>query len=600
MAALELHYMSILKKVLEERFVPYLPPLLDTRKPASEQKTKQVSRAFNAFVLHKLLQLTPKEAAAAVVDDFHDKGLDALYYDPNSETLYLLQAKLKESEQFKQDEALAFCEGVRLLLRQDFSDFNANVKNRQGEIESALDACSHIKLVVPYTGDGISKTACDALQTLLDDESIDEERLASSIEYYGADDIVRDLLAEQAYKPVNGLIGLQKVQKVEEPRTTYYGIVRISDLVSLHEKEGKALYERNIRYFLGSAKSEVNRAIKTTLRDNSEDFFYLNNGVTAVCDEIAAKGKNPTCGTRKFRVRGLSIINGAQTVASAAEFVREYPDKNIDDAKVMLTLIKAPTESPFSKRVTKARNHQNQVQTANFASLDENQERLHQELGYLGYEYHYRPEAAVAAGTKVVTLDEALRALALLQPDPRYPIWLKREPARLLDPDSAEYQALFSSAISGATMLNAALYYRAVRAALLDNEYRARGQERLVYRHGSLIIASALIKRFRNRITLPTTVDPVTLPPLISGPLDQIRQEALDLAHDHMKFEGPLAFFKKAERAVPFLIELMKKNYQREQFKVETDSSKLHQLAQEKVSLEQDLARRLAHAAPQL
>src|SRR3546814_19393323 len=64
----------------------------------------------------------------------------------------------------------------------------------------------------------------------------------------------------------------------------------------------------------------------------------------------------------------------SQTVASAAEFVAQHPGKNIDDAKVMLTLIKAPADGPFGKRVTKARNHQNPVQTANFASLDENQE----------------------------------------------------------------------------------------------------------------------------------------------------------------------------------------------------------------------------------
>ena len=110
MAALEPQYMTILKKVLKERFVPFLPPLLDTKKPAADQAAKQLSRAFSAFALHKLLDLTPQVAAAAVVDDFQDKGIDAIYYDGKSETLYLLQTKLKESEQFKQEDALPFCE----------------------------------------------------------------------------------------------------------------------------------------------------------------------------------------------------------------------------------------------------------------------------------------------------------------------------------------------------------------------------------------------------------------------------------------------------------------------------------------------------------
>lgn len=562
MAALTPQYMTILKKVLATRFVPLLPPLLGNAKPA-DQIAKQLSRAFSAFVLHKLLDLTPQAAASAVVDDFQDKGLDAIYYHEKSETLYLLQTKLKESEPFKQEDALPFCEGVRLLLKEDFAAFNSNVQNRQVELENALNACSHIRLVVPYTGEGISKTASDALQAFLDDEILDEERLVAPVQFYTADDITRDLLAERAYLPVHTEIGLHKHEKIEIPRTTYYGVVHLADLVSLHKTHGKALYERNIRYFLGSTKSDVNKAIKATLHDHPADFFYLNNGVTAVCDLIEPKGRNAISGIRKFKVRGLSIINGAQTVASAAEFVRQYPGKSIGDAKVMLTLIKATSEGEFGKRVTKARNHQNPVQTANFASLDENQERLRQEIAHLEFDYHYRPEAAVTTGAKAITLDEALRALALLQNDPRYTVWLKSELARLANPDSAEYQAMFSTQLTGTTLVNAVLCYRAIHAIVLDNEQKAkaRSQERLVYRHGGQAIAAAMMKRMRTRIGGAAAMDAATIAPLISLPLDQLRQDAFDLAGQHLKFEGPLAYFRNQGSVASFLADLMEKNY---------------------------------------
>ena len=75
MAALESQFMEILKKVLATRFVPFLPPLLETNKPADQQQIKQLSRAFSAFALHKLLDITPQASATAVVDDFNDKGL---------------------------------------------------------------------------------------------------------------------------------------------------------------------------------------------------------------------------------------------------------------------------------------------------------------------------------------------------------------------------------------------------------------------------------------------------------------------------------------------------------------------------------------------
>lgn len=559
MAALEPQYLAILKQVLAARFVPFLPPLLGNANP-TDQAAKQLSRAFSAFVLHKLLDITPQAAAASVVDDFNDKGIDAIHYHAPSETLYLLQTKLKESEQFKQEDALPFCEGIRLLLKQDFAAFNGNVQNRKADIEGALDACSHIKLVVPYTGDGVSQTARDALQALLDDEDIDEERLVKQVEYYTATEIAHDLLAEQAYQPVHTDVALQKHAKVESPRATYYGVARLADLVSLHQTHGKALYERNIRYFLGSSKSDVNKAIKTTLHDSPADFFYLNNGVTAVCDLIEPKANKN--GVKKFKVRGLSTINGAQTVASAAEFVRQHPGKSIDDAKVMLTLIKASADGQFGKSVTKARNHQNPVQTANFASLDENQERLRQEIAHFGFDYHYRPEA-LATGPKAITLDEALRAMASQQNDPRYAVWLKSEPVRLANPDSTEYQALFTAALPGVTLVNAVLCHRAIRALVVDYEQKApaRSQERLIYRHGVHVITAVMMKRLRSRIGTAAVIDPAAIPALISQPLDQLRQQAFDLGQQRLILEGPLAYFRNQGNVAAFLADLMETHF---------------------------------------
>lgn len=561
MPALEPQHMTVLKKVLAERFVPCLPPLLGKAKP-EDQAAKQLSRAFSAFVLHKLLNLTPKDAGASVVDDINDKGLDAIYYHVPTETLYLLQTKLKESEQFNQDDAQSFCTGIRLLLKQDFSGFNDNVQKRKAEIESALDACSRIKMVVPYTGDGVSQSAIDALKILLEDDNLDEERLDKQVDYYTAAEITRDLLAEQTYLPVNADIALQKHAKVENPRTTYYGIARLTDLVALHNDKGKALYERNIRYFLGSTRSEVNKAIKATLRDDPGSFFYLNNGVTAVCDEIELKGTNPSSGFRKFKVRGLSIINGAQTVASAAEFVAQHPGRDIDEAKVLLTLIKAPADGPFGKRVTKARNHQNPVQTANFASLDENQERLRQEVALLGFFYNYRPEAS-ATGPQAISLDEALRALASLQDDPRYAVWIKSELARLANPDSAEHKTLLPPTLTGVALVNAVLCHRAIRTLVVEYEQKApaRSQEKLIYRHAIQVITAVMMKRLRQRIRSASVIDAETIPGLISQPLDELRQKSFDLGRNRLLGDGPLAYFRNQGSVVSFMADLMETHF---------------------------------------
>jgi hypothetical protein len=303
----------------------------------------------------------------------------------------------------------------------------------------------------------------------------------------------------------------------------------------------------------------VNKAIKSTLYDAPLDFFYLNNGITVTCDLIEPKGIKGD--VKSLKVRGLSIINGAQTVASAAEFVRQHPGKSIDDAKVMLTLISAPAEGAFGKRVTKARNHQNPVHTRNFASLDETQERLRQEMVYLGFDYHYRPEMISATGGKAITLDEAVRALALQQNDPRYPVWLKSEPARLANPNTGEYQALFNATLAGVTLVNAVLYYRAIRAVVVGYEQNARNLERLIYRHGVHVIAAVMMKRLHARVSATDVLDPAPIARLISQPLDELRQQTFDRARQLIVLGGPLAYFRNQGNVAGFLADLMEVHF---------------------------------------
>ena len=116
MAPLSAEYLTLLEKNLTAEFVPHLPLLLDTNKPADQQTRKNLSRAFGGFAIAKLCGITPKQAAESVVDDFDDYGIDAIFYHGASETLFIVQAKLKASETFSQEEALSFCQGVRKLM----------------------------------------------------------------------------------------------------------------------------------------------------------------------------------------------------------------------------------------------------------------------------------------------------------------------------------------------------------------------------------------------------------------------------------------------------------------------------------------------------
>ncbi|HEX9392503.1 MAG TPA: AIPR family protein [Usitatibacteraceae bacterium] len=555
MSALEQEQRVVLDGVLDSEYLSQLPPLLDTTKSQEEQLRKNRSRAFSAFALHNISGISKNDAANAVIDDFDDFGVDAIYYHAQTETLYLVQSKLKAAEQFSQDEALAFCQGIRKLIKQDFSGFNKNVENRLIEIEDVLDNCSSIKLVVAHIGSGISKHAKQAIEELLADEDHGEERLDKTVFDYDAKRIVEDLRKAKAYQRIDADLSVEKCSMVSEPKVTYFGLVQLSDLVKLHEKYGKTLYERNIRTFLG-LKTEVNASIQKTLRVKPKEFMYLNNGVTALCQEIQPKGaKQAQGGKKRLKLRGFSIINGAQTIASSAAFLADNKGIGISEARVSITLIKADTDGEFGKTVTRARNHQNLVLLANFAALDDEQERLRRDLAYLGIHYVYKAEAADGTvDDNRIRIDEAAQALAILRPDPRYVVWLKKEPAQLLDTTSSQYKALFSSELTAFRLANAVRLNRYVQSRMTAEARSASGLERLIYKHGCYALAWVMAKRISQEISGTALIDTAKITTRLSTPFDDLRQHLSDETKTATMFsKGPLGLFRNQTDAVPLI-----------------------------------------------
>jgi len=141
------------------------------------------------------------------------------------------------------------------------------------------------------------------------------------------------LVAEQTPTTVNAQVTLENWTCITTPRKAIYGQFSAASLVALVEQHGKALFERNIRHYLGSYG--VNTAIETSVRRAPADFFYLNNGVTAVARTITpAAGLPERC---SFGFTEFSIVNGAQTagaIANAAARGEISPD-----AKVLITII---------------------------------------------------------------------------------------------------------------------------------------------------------------------------------------------------------------------------------------------------------------------
>lgn len=551
--------LAILRLHLEKEYVPHLPPLL---KPTGTDKDpkKDVERSLAAFALDHICGLTPKRAARAVVDDFDDFGIDAIHYDRREKRLYFVQAKLKATETFKEVEALAFAQGVRKIVNHDFSGFNDNVIKRQAEITDALGRCSRIEVVVAHTGTGIMHHASAALQRLLDEKAGGDPRLCDQIVDFDAKRTVDSLHSVNAVEEVQCRLRLDGYGQADEPRTAYYGTVALSALAALHTRHGKALYQKNIRTWLGR-DTPVNAAIQQTLASKPDRFQYLNNGVTALCAEIEPKGGKGS-EHREFELSGFSIINGAQTVASTANYLDRNPTADISAARVMLTLIKADADGEFGKDVTRGRNYQNDVKELAFAALDEEQERIRRELDHLDIEYVYRVgEAPLNSNPNRITVAEAIQALAMLETDPRYPVWMKRSLPNFLKTDGEPYGRIFSQSLSSIRLVSAVRVHRYIHGQVNESIRGCWYDERAAYKHGEYAMTFVFAKRFRDAINNEALIDSKVLPTQAGALYDGLRQQHWEIMQSIPAPPGPLSISKNEYRTLDVIRRLMTANY---------------------------------------
>lgn len=124
----------------------------------------------------------------------------------------------------------------------------------------------------------------------------------------------------------------------------------IYDLVQLYDGIGDELFEKNVRFGIKKDVNEVKKEIQKTLKKNPSEFWFLNNGITMlVKEETVDRSKNNKIVLNYKLKNNISIINGAQTMTSCAEFFysnekEEIIEKAKKNAFVILRVIYITTD----------------------------------------------------------------------------------------------------------------------------------------------------------------------------------------------------------------------------------------------------------------
>lgn len=244
--------------------------------------------------------------------------------------------------------------------------------------------------------------------------------------------------------------------------------------------------------------TEVNEAIEKSALHNPERFWYLNNGITILCNKVDKQVYNGDA--RDFGIfdcEGVSIVNGAQTVGVVWELSRRDPVLlSGADARVhvrMISLEHCP--EGFQIEVTRATNTQNRIQSRDFAALDPVQQRLSVEMELDGLRYAYKSGDLDPQNGEGCNIEDATVALVCASNDVALVVLAKRNIGMLWQEiDKPPYTTLFNEQLSAPKMWRAVLVSREVsrRLAAIDKSVLPRGDWLAI--HGNRFIIHRIFR----------------------------------------------------------------------------------------------------------
>ncbi len=188
-------------------------------------------------------------------------------------------------------------------------------------------------------------------------------------------------------------------------------------VVELYERAGIRLFARNVRGYLGQ-QHPVNDAMKDTLQDEPDRFFYYNNGITIVSEGAEKKSHE---GRDALYVKHPQIINGQQTTRTLAKHAAMAGNASVL-VKVIAVKQQKADDTGFNSllsSIVAGTNFQSPINQADLRSNDRVQVVLERSLRRLGYAYmrkrEARSEERIRVGGKQyhrITKEELAKAVA--------------------------------------------------------------------------------------------------------------------------------------------------------------------------------------------
>lgn len=225
------------------------------------------------------------------------------------------------------------------------------------------------------------------------------------VSYLGAADI-----GNLARQPLNTT---RKLHLAENPLSTdisggYVAVVRLAEyekfITGRHGELDSTLFEANVRDYEG--ETIVNKSIQETLEctDTSEDFWWLNNGVTIVASRVQPANK-------VLELESPQIVNGLQT--STEIYKRRTASYRTDHRSILVRVIEA-NDNAARERIIRATNSQTAFGPSTLRATDRVQRLIEEYLDARGLYYERRRRYYFNLGKpveRIVSIDQMGQAV---------------------------------------------------------------------------------------------------------------------------------------------------------------------------------------------
>lgn len=506
----------------------------------SKKEMALLTRGLAAYAILTLSQTSENDAANSIVDGYNDNGIDAIYYSSIAKKLFIVQSKwIQNGEGGPESGDIAkFINGIKDLVNSNYDRFNNKVRNKQAQIEAALNEFGiTIEIVLIHTGkERLSTHSQRLIQDLIDELNDIGEDKKSDIahqEILNQSKIYSTLAQQTDGEPITLSFTLSQWGKIDEPIFAYTGIVSGREIYEWYQQYNHRLFAKNIRKMLGN--TEINKEIENTIYEQPDKFWYFNNGLTLTSDTITkaiAGGSSRDIGF--FEAKNVSIVNGAQTVSTIGKLDNTSDNlSKLEQVRVPIRIISLDkTEEDFGSDVTRNNNRQNRIENRDFIALNEYQIALKTELAIDGIEYNITRSEDFIPTEKSFDVNEAVIALACSSNIPSLAVQAKREIGKFYENLTKQpYTLVFNRSVTGAYMFYVVQCLRCIDRLILGETNKLEklsGKRYEILVHGNRMLALltfTILKVYEQKTHLTFTVEEDKIEPIFYKVLTALEEE---------------------------------------------------------------------------